>query len=73
MKLKETAIEFIEAKCNVMKNESSRDVVGEEVNDVLTFEGRMYNIWIQAFWEKSDWYEATVTGHGTDLKFCDEF
>ena len=65
--------EKIEEKCNEMMQSSPRDVVGGEEEFKFEYKGKTYDVWIRAFWEKADWYDATVKGNGIDLKLTDEF
>lgn len=78
MNLEKAVVEYIEASCEELK----RDLIYSDINNKIcgggedskfTFEGKEYDVSITAFWEKSDWYEASVTGHGVNLKFDDNF
>ena len=72
-KIEEAVREKIEEKCNEIMQESTRQVVGGEEEFKFKYEGKTYDVWFCAFWEKSNWYDATVKGNNIDKKLIGDF
>lgn len=73
MDIQEKATQFIEEKCEEMKQESSRSCIGLSFDEDFIYNGKEYNIAGMAHWEKSDWYDVRITGNGIDIPLSDSF
>lgn len=59
-KFKQELKDFVELKCYEEKQRSDRSDIGAQWLDVFHFEGVNYNVLIDGFWEKQDWFEANT-------------
>lgn len=51
-----------EISCELRDEPAERDVVGGGIEDEFEFNNKKYKISINAFWEKSNWFEISVSG-----------
>ena len=58
---KKELTELVEEMCCEFKDDSKRSSIGISVKYPIELNGKAYNVQIDAFWEKSDWYEASTT------------
>lgn len=62
--LNEKIIQLCENISTQMEQECDGSYVGAEDKSVFEFDGKKYELILSAFWEKSRWYEYSVSGIG---------
>lgn len=61
-------LEHIKIQCCLMMDESEKDSVGEKRKIKYELYGKSYEITIDAYWDKSNFFYATVQECGQDKK-----
>ena len=62
-----------EIACELRDEPSDRNVVGGGTEDEFEFNNEKYKISINAFWEKSNWFEISVSGENYERSGNSEF